>query len=151
MSWQAYVDTQLVATGHVKDACMIGAADGSVWGLTGEFQPRYYEAETSDDQGNPLKITVNEVNDLLECFQAYFESAPANGLRINGVKYMWLGTAEENGVKYVRAQKGQTSLCMSASNSCIIIATADKAAGNVFTACITAVVNLTAYLNESGY
>eukprot|EP00945_MAST-04E_sp_MAST-4E-sp1_P001441 g1441.t1 len=130
---------------------MIGAADGSVWGLTGEFQPRYYEAETSDDQGNPLKITVNEVNDLLECFQAYFESAPANGLRINGVKYMWLGTAEENGVKYVRAQKGQTSLCMSASNSCIIIATADKAAGNVFTACITAVVNLTAYLNESGY
>ena len=151
MSWQAYVDTQLAATGHVKDACMIGAADGSVWGLTGEFQPRYYEAETSDDQGNPLKITVNEVNDLLECFQAYFESAPANGLRINGVKYMWLGTAEENGVKYVRAQKGQTSLCMSASNSCIIIATADKAAGNVFTACITAVVNLTAYLNESGY
>lgn len=130
---------------------MIGAADGSVWGLTGEFQPRYYEAETSDDQGNPLKITVNEVNDLLECFQAYFESAPANGLRINGVKYMWLGTAEENGVKYVRAQKGQTSLCMSASNSCIIIATADKAAGHVFTACITAVVNLTAYLNESGY
>ena len=151
MSWQAYVDTQLVATGHVKDACMIGAADGSVWGLTGEFQPRYYEAETSDDQGNPLKITVNEVNDLLECFQAYFESAPANGLRIYGVKYMWLGTPEENGVKYVRAQKGQTSLCMSASNSCIIIATADKAAGHVFTACITAVVNLTAYLNESGY
>ena len=53
MSWQAYVDTQLVATGHVQDACMLGAADGAVWGMTSEFQPRYYEADTSDDQGNP--------------------------------------------------------------------------------------------------
>jgi len=34
---------------------------------------------TSDDQGNPTKITVNEVNDLLECFQSYFAAAPANG------------------------------------------------------------------------
>ena len=61
MSWQAYVDTQLVATGHVAEACMLGATDGAVWGMTPEFQPRYYEADTSDDQGNPTKITVNEV------------------------------------------------------------------------------------------
>ena len=151
MSWQAYVDTQLVATGHVKEACMIGAADGSVWGMTPEFQPRYYEADTSDDQGNPTKITVNEVNDLLECFQSYFAAAPAAGLRINGQKYMWLGTGEENGVKYVRGQKGGTSLCMAASNTCIIIATSEKNSGQVFASCINAVVALTAYLNESGY
>jgi hypothetical protein len=149
--WQAYVDTQLVASGHIKDACMLGAADGSVWGLTGDFQPRYYEADTEDDQGNPVKITVNEVEDLLACFQSYFASAPPNGLRINGVKYMWLGKGEEKGVGFVRAQKGSISLVMAASNTCIVIATADKNAGQVFTSAVTAVVNLTDYLNQSGY
>ena len=98
MSWQAYVDTQLVATGHVNEACMLGATDGSVWGMTPEFQPRYYEADTSDDQGNPTKITVNEVTDLTACFANGFASAPATGLRVNGQKYMWLGAGDENGL-----------------------------------------------------
>ena len=151
MSWQAYVDTQLVATGHVQDACMLGAADGSVWGMTSEFQPRYYEADTSDDQGNPIKITVNEVTDLTTCFAGGFASAPPTGLRINGQKYMWLGTGDENGTKYVKAQKGQTSLCMAASGSCIVIATADKSKGQVFTSTISAVVALVSYLAQSGY
>ena len=151
MSWQAYVDTQLVATGHVNDACMLGATDGSVWGMTPEFQPRYYEADTSDDQGNPKKITVNEVTDLTACFANGFASAPATGLRVNGQKYMWLGAGDENGTKYIKAQKGSCGLCMAASGSCIVIATADKSKGQVFTNTISAVVALVSYLAQSGY
>ena len=151
MSWQAYVDTQLVATGHVENACMLGAGDGSVWGMTGDFQPRYYEADTEDENGNPIKITVNEMEDLLACFQSYFAAAPANDLRVNGSKYMWLGTGEEQDIQFVRAQKGSTGLCMAASQTCIVIATADKNKGQVFTSTVSAVINLTKYLNDNGY
>ena len=151
MSWQAYVDTQLVATGHVNEACMLGATDGSVWGMTPEFPPRYYEADTSDDQGNPKKITVNEVTDLTACFANGFASAPATGLRVNGQKYMWLGAGDENGTKYIKAQKGSCGLCMAASGSCIVIATADKSKAQVFTNTISAVVALVSYLAQSGY
>ena len=68
---------------------------------------------------------------------------------------MWVkGAAEmvlKNGTKYVKAQKGQTSLVMAASGSCIVIATADKSKGQVFTSTISAVVALVAYLAQSGY
>ena len=150
MSWQAYVDTQLVATGHVQDACMLGAADSAVWGMT-SVQP-LLEADTSDDQGNPIKITVNEVTDLTTCFAGGFASALSTGLRINGQKYMCgEQDRDENGTKYVKAQKGQTSLCMAASGSCIVIATADKSKTRVFTSTISAVVALVSYLAQSGY
>ena len=35
-----------------------------------------------------------------------FEQAPESGLRLNGEKYMWLGTGDEAGTKYVKAAKG---------------------------------------------
>ena len=36
MSWQAYVDTNLVGTGSVTKACIIGH-DGSVWATSAGF------------------------------------------------------------------------------------------------------------------
>ena len=42
MSWQAYIDTQLTATGQVAEACMLGKADASLW-VDGR---RIYEARS---------------------------------------------------------------------------------------------------------
>ena len=114
-----------------------------------------------------------------------FEQAPESGLRLNGEKYMWLGTGDEAGTKYVKAAKG-TSKCIqpllpphrtpksrvrasqcltlsqqsflpvetmiiSGSVSCVIVAVADKAQGQMFGQLIPAVTGLAAYLAESGY
>ena len=40
MSWQAYIDTQLVASGAIHQAAMLGLADGSVWASTPDFCAR---------------------------------------------------------------------------------------------------------------
>lgn len=37
MSWNAYIDTMLTATGHVDQACILSKADASVWASTPEF------------------------------------------------------------------------------------------------------------------
>ena len=36
MSWQSYVDDQMVATKHVKQGCITGL-DGTIWAITPGF------------------------------------------------------------------------------------------------------------------
>eukprot|EP00949_MAST-11_sp_MAST-11-sp1_P001560 g1560.t1 len=151
MSWQAYVDTQLVATGHTTQAAMIGKEDASVWANTEDFMPRAYQAESSDDAGNPITLDINEAQDFVTMAYYEFEQAPENGLRLNGEKYMWLGTGDEAGTKYVKAAKGTKTMIISGSVSCVIVAVADKAQGQMFGQLIPAVTGLAAYLAESGY
>ncbi|KAM4056742.1 profilin domain-containing protein [Hirsutella rhossiliensis] len=38
MSWQAYIDTSLVGTGHIDKAAIISAAGDSAWAASGGFQ-----------------------------------------------------------------------------------------------------------------
>lgn len=40
MSWQAYVDSSLMAGGALSQACMIGRQDAQVWGQTPDFGVR---------------------------------------------------------------------------------------------------------------
>ena len=123
MSWQAYVDTQLVATQYeTKHACQSNRRFRL--GNDANFQPRYYEADTSDDQGNPKKITVNEVTDLTTCFANGFASAPSSGL-CEWSKIYVARCCDGNGTKYIKAQKGSCGLCMAAMDL-NVIATADK-------------------------
>jgi hypothetical protein len=37
MSWQAYVDSQLLASGHIAQAAIVSAADGAVWAASPDF------------------------------------------------------------------------------------------------------------------
>ena len=102
---------------------MLGAADARYVNYS-EFQPRYYEADTSDDQGNPIKITVNEVTDLTTLFLQAASPVHQPPVCVLMVKNMWLEPemkTERNMSKHRKAKL----LCMAASGSCIV-ATADK-------------------------
>ena len=41
MSWQEYVDTQLVATGQVSQGALLGVTDGSLWASTPDFMVQF--------------------------------------------------------------------------------------------------------------
>eukprot|EP00894_Picocystis_sp_ML_P003811 jgi/Pico_ML_1/54328/g4692.t2 len=86
MSWQEYVDEQLVDTGCVSSACIAGL-DGVIWANQG------------------LEITPDEVR----CIVSGFEDASnlyAEGLKIGGVKHMLIKASEEN----IHAKKGSTGV-----------------------------------------
>eukprot|EP01123_Difflugia_compressa_P010733 TRINITY_DN3_c0_g1_i3.p1 TRINITY_DN3_c0_g1~~TRINITY_DN3_c0_g1_i3.p1 ORF type:complete len:127 (-),score=37.17 TRINITY_DN3_c0_g1_i3:130-510(-) len=71
MSWQSYVDTNLVGTGLVSVAAIVGH-DGSVWASS-----------------NGFKVSADEAKKLLAGFA---DPGPlrASGLFINGEKYLVL-------------------------------------------------------------
>jgi len=69
MSWQAYVDSQLVGTGHCTKAAIIGH-DGAQWAASPGFT-----------------LSANEGKSLVNAFQDP-SSAFSSGLHIGGVKYM---------------------------------------------------------------
>ncbi|KAJ5077785.1 profilin [Anaeramoeba ignava] len=68
MSWQGYVDSNLVGTGHLTQAAICGL-DGSVWAKSANFN-----------------ITATEIKAIVAGF-ADGSSLYANGVRANGVKY----------------------------------------------------------------
>eukprot|EP00163_Fabomonas_tropica_P019623 TRINITY_DN34408_c0_g1_i1.p1 TRINITY_DN34408_c0_g1~~TRINITY_DN34408_c0_g1_i1.p1 ORF type:complete len:128 (+),score=44.37 TRINITY_DN34408_c0_g1_i1:114-497(+) len=90
-SWQGYVDVQLVGTGNVSKACIIGH-DGSVWASSPGFAPSAEEAAA-------LIAGFNDPTGLL-----------AQGLHVAGVKYMTIkadprsvyGKKVNNGVVIVK-------------------------------------------------
>ena len=69
MSWQAYVDSQLVGTGHCTKAAIIGH-DGAQWAASPGFS-------VSQAEGKAL---TNAFSDPSNAF--------SSGIHIAGVKYM---------------------------------------------------------------
>ena len=87
MSWQAYIDTQLTATGQVAEACMLGKADASLWAGTPDFMPRGYNAKCSNEDGSESEQPINEAAGMVT-MAATLKPARPGGFRINGQKYM---------------------------------------------------------------
>jgi len=88
MSWQSYVDEQLLSTKMVKNAVICGH-DGNVWATSKDFTP------TSDE----LKSIISKFDSV--------EALAANGIIIGGVKYMYLSREADRPLKVVRARKGK--------------------------------------------
>merc|ERR1712080_185253 len=85
MSWQAYVDDHLVATGQVKHAVLAGH-DGSVWAKSAAFPG-----------------TANEGKNIATNFNSP-GTFQAGGLHLGGKKYMFLS----NNDKVLRFKKSQS-------------------------------------------
>ncbi|KAG1136727.1 hypothetical protein G6F37_004370 [Rhizopus arrhizus] len=69
MSWQSYVDNNLIGSGNVSQAAICGQA-GGVWAASAGFQPMTYE-----------------IRAIAEAF-ANPNIAAANGILIEGNKYI---------------------------------------------------------------
>ena len=153
MSWQEYVDTQLLATGSVNQACILGITDAQVWGSSPAFLPRIYKAPVMQDDGTEKETVINEAAIMMHVVEKM--KKPKEGLRINGVKYMPLRTypkgSAEDGVPTIYFKKPKTGGCICMTNQCIIVGTFDEKKEQTAAACNFAVEALARYLHTSGY
>jgi len=105
MSWQSYVDDQLIATKMILHAVICGH-DGNIWA-------------TSKDDKLPFNVTTEELKAIIAKFDSV-ETLAASGITVAGTKYMYLST-EERALKVVRAKKGQSGVhCIRTAQTFII-------------------------------
>lgn len=103
MSWQDYIDGQIMSDGHVKHAAIIGL-DGDIWAKTANFEISTSEAET---------FATNYSN------VSHFY---ANGIVIAKTKFFFLSATE----RVVRGKKSKEGIHCIRTETAIIIATYEE-------------------------
>jgi len=87
MSWQSYVDDQLISTKMIKNAVIAGH-DGNIWAASAGFP-----------------VSVDELKTLLGRYSNIDELA-MNGVTVGGQRYMFLSATD----RVVRAKKGTSGV-----------------------------------------
>ncbi|KAG0281889.1 profilin, required for normal timing of actin polymerization in response to thermal stress [Linnemannia exigua] len=126
MSWQAYVDNNLVATGKVTKGAIFGL-DGSLWATTPGFA-----------------ISGAEAKKLIAAFEDVSDVA-ANGIFLEGVKFFFLRNPENS----IYARNGATGITVTKTGQAIIVGyyNENQQAGD----CNNVVEGLATYLIGHGY
>ena len=148
MSWDQYVETQLIATGAVCAAGIFGKADMQCYAQSGDLQLRAFNAKVAQDDGSEKEVAINEAANLL----AYISTStrPSGGFWLNNDKYQILREME-GPTAYLKRAKG--GACVAATNTLVIIGVFDdeKNKGASLAACNQAVEGLAEYLRSAGY
>ncbi|KAG0338082.1 profilin, required for normal timing of actin polymerization in response to thermal stress, partial [Podila humilis] len=126
MSWQTYVDDNLVGTGKVSKASIIGQ-DGSLWATTAGFQ-------VGGEEAKKVVAAFKNATEIQE-----------KGLYIEGKKYVFLQSDDHT----VLARAGATGIVCVSAKQCVLIGFYDESiqAGD----CNTVMQNLADYLINQGY
>ncbi|KAG9325405.1 hypothetical protein KVV02_002641 [Mortierella alpina] len=126
MSWQAYVDSNLVGTGKVEKAAIFGL-DGSLWATSAGFN-----------------VGGAEVQKLVAAFVDTSDIA-ANGLYLEGKKYFYLRSGENS----VYARLGAAGVTCVKTNQAVLVGHYGESmqAGD----CTVVVESLGDYLRNTGY
>jgi len=99
MSWQSYVDNQLMGSGLIEKAVIAGH-DGTVWAKSENINP-------SVDELSKLSSSFNDQSPLT-----------MSGLHIGGEKFVYLSGTE----KVVRCKKGKSGLHAMKTQQAVLIA-----------------------------
>ncbi|KAJ3321535.1 profilin, required for normal timing of actin polymerization in response to thermal stress [Boothiomyces sp. JEL0866] len=99
MSWQAYVDTNLVGTGKIARAAIYGH-DGSLWATSKGFN-----------------VSSTEIQGILAAFKDA-TAIRANGLLVGGIKHIAIRADERS----VYGKKGTGGVCCVKTKQAILIA-----------------------------
>merc|ERR1712062_134087 len=126
MSWQSYVDDQLLATGMVTAAAIAGH-DGSIWAKSGGFN-----------------CSPDEVKKILGSWDNT-SAMGMNGVTVNGLKYMFLSAND----KVVRGKKGSSGVHICKTTQAVIVSTYKEPV--VPEQCANATEKLGDYLISVGY
>ncbi|KAL5615382.1 hypothetical protein BROUX41_005430 [Berkeleyomyces rouxiae] len=131
MSWQAYVDTSLVASGHVDQGAIISAAGDSVWAASPGFTLSVEE----------MKAIAGIVSENATAVKNAYE----NG--VHAVKKRFIATRIDGRTLHTR--QGQEGFCAAKTKQAIVIGhyNKDQQVGN----CSKTVEGLADYLIEQGY
>ncbi|KAI9731079.1 MAG: profilin, required for normal timing of actin polymerization in response to thermal stress [Claussenomyces sp. TS43310] len=130
MSWQAYVDSSLVGTGHLDKAAIVSAAGDSVWATSSGFT-----VSPSEMQNVVKALGGGSAQDTLW----------TEGLHIAGEKYV-VNKAED---RSIYGRKGREGIIISKTTQAILIAHygENAIAGNA----ASTVESLADYLIKLGY
>ncbi|CAN7996800.1 unnamed protein product [Ixodes hexagonus] len=103
MSWQAYVDNQILNQVSCKVAAIAGLTDGAIW--------------AKHEEPN-MTITQQELKTIADTMRTNPTVFNESGVRLGGEKYICIN-AEPS---LVRARKGSSALIAVATNTCLLIA-----------------------------
>ncbi|KAG8994491.1 profilin, required for normal timing of actin polymerization in response to thermal stress [Tulasnella sp. JGI-2019a] len=126
MSWQEYVDTNLVGSGKVTRAAILGQ-QGGVWATSSGFS-----------------ITPTEQTAILNIFKNP-ENAQASGVRIAGTKYFALQVTD----KFLYGKQGANGCVIRKTTQAVIVAVYDSPIQAP--ECNTVVEKLADYFISVGY
>jgi len=99
MSWQTYVDNNLVGTGKIASAAIHGLKDGNVWATSPSFN-----------------VSQQEIQNILTAFQKA-DSIQANGFRLNNNKYFTLRAFDNS----IYGKQGAGGVCVVKTNQAVLI------------------------------
>jgi len=99
MSWQSYVDNQLMGSGIVEEAIIAGH-DGTIWAKSDRVKP-------STDE---LSLLSNSFDDQ--------SKLTMSGLHMSGEKYVYLSGTE----KVIRGKKGKSGLHAMKTQQAVLVA-----------------------------
>lgn len=129
MSWQAFVDTQLLTKtttagdvhNCVESGALLSAADASAWAATPNFSLRNYSVTvTEEDEVTTTTIDYNEAAAVLHLFAHSGAAINDAGIRINGEKYYLANFDSEKHTIYLKKNAG--GACLARTNQAIVFA-----------------------------
>ncbi|KAH6671887.1 putative profilin [Halenospora varia] len=128
MSWQAYIDTSLVGSGHIDKGQILSAAGDSVWATSSGFT-----------------ISPDEVKEIVTGLSGKTDKLYGEGLHIGGEKYV-LTKAED---RSLYARKGRDGVVIVKTTQAILVGhyKDGQIAGNA----AQTVEQLADYLISTGY
>ncbi|KAI0482459.1 profilin [Xylariaceae sp. FL0804] len=104
MSWQAYVDSSLVGSGHLDKAAIISVAGDSVWATSAGFTIKPEEMKN-------LVAILTSSGDAVD-------KAHADGVHVAGERYVVTRIEERS----VYGRQGRTGICVVKTKQAIIVA-----------------------------
>ncbi|KAI1325489.1 profilin [Xylariaceae sp. FL0255] len=110
MSWQQYIDSSLVGSGHISKAAIVSAAGDSVWATSPGFDLKPAELKTLV---GILDAAADEKKD-----QSAVATAQAEGIHVAGERYV---VARIDG-RSIYARKGREGICIAKTKQAFIVA-----------------------------
>ncbi|KAH8889836.1 Profilin/allergen [Thozetella sp. PMI_491] len=103
MSWQAYVDTSLVGTGHIDKAAIISAAGDSTWASTSGFTVK-------TDEAQKLVAILNNTGGAVA-------TAQAEGFYVAGERFVVLSLTDRS----VYGRQGRTGVVVTKTKQAVLV------------------------------
>ena len=128
MSWQEFVDTQLLAKtttagavlNCVESGALLSAADASAWAATPNFSLRSYDVTVTDEDESTSTVHYDEAAAVLHMFANAGAAINSAGIRINGEKYFLTNFDADKPSAYLKKNAG--GACLARTNQAIVFA-----------------------------
>ncbi|KAG2222116.1 hypothetical protein INT45_007552 [Circinella minor] len=100
MSWQQYVDENLIGTGNVSQAGIFGLKDGSPWATSPSFE-----------------VKSSDIKKIIAGFHDQGISLHMSGIHVAGVMYSVIKADNLS----IYGKKGTSGVCIAKTEQCLVI------------------------------